>query len=312
MRSVLWSLAACCAHIAVSPIVAVGLEAANPAVPDLPATCVVTSPSPGIRVTEPVLLVRGNVLSPSALEIGVTINGIVAKVANGEFAEAVAVRTGTDALDVRAYGPAGLICSTSLPLLAELSTDLEDPLSVAISPSIGFAPLHVTLKGAFSGNGTEYQWIPGGPGSLILDEADPSAAEVLYDSPGLRVPALTVTDQSGNRVVRRAAAVVLDENQLVGMLEQKWEGVKAALRARDAARALSFVAFSRRDQYANLFSSVVASGASIDQVMTDIRFAQFHDGVAEFKMDRPDERGDMSYLVRFKIDEDGIWRISAM
>jgi hypothetical protein len=32
----------------------------------------------------------------------------------------------------------------------------------------------------------------------------------------------------------------------------------------------------------------------------------------EFEMLRSDERGQLSYLVRFAVDEDGIWRLQDM
>jgi hypothetical protein len=49
--------------------------------------------------------------------------------------------------------------------------------------------------------------------------------------------------------------------------------------------------------------------SQIDLILTDLRFVQIRDNTAEFEMLRSDERGRMSYLVRFVLDTDGIWRL---
>ena len=45
------------------------------------------------------------------------------------------------------------------------------------------------------------------------------------------------------------------------------------------------------------------------QVLTDLRFVGLRENTAEFEMLRTDERGRLSYLVRFVTDVDGIWRL---
>jgi hypothetical protein len=51
---------------------------------------------------------------------------------------------------------------------------------------------------------------------------------------------------------------------------------------------------------------------AIDQVLTDIQFVQAVGSMVGFEMLRTDARGQLSYLVRFVVDEDGIWRLRDM
>jgi hypothetical protein len=44
-------------------------------------------------------------------------------------------------------------------------------------------------------------------------------------------------------------------------------------------------------------------------VLGDVRFVQIRGNTVEYEMLRSDERGPLSYLVRFVVDTDGIWRL---
>jgi hypothetical protein len=49
--------------------------------------------------------------------------------------------------------------------------------------------------------------------------------------------------------------------------------------------------------------------SSIDQVLTNIQFVQAIGNTVEYEMLRTDSGVQLSYLVRFVLDKDGVWRI---
>ena len=96
---------------------------------------------------------------------------------------------------------------------------------------------------------------------------------------------------------------------MVTLLEAKWRELKDALRGGNVAGALQLVAESRRDRYREIFQNMTVPPSQVDLVLTSLRFVQFRDNTVEFEMLRTDERGQLSYLVRFVVDVDGIWRL---
>ena len=270
-----------------------------------PPPLAITEPSAGSSVDHSPLLVRGKLSTLD--ELGVTVNGTVALVSGSDFAAVVPVAADTSGLTVRLYGPNGLLYETAVPIQA--ATGGAKQLNVTAAPEIGFPTLHVSLQATYFGDAGGYQWELDGDG-----RTDGSGPEVAFDYalPGLFVPEVTVGTADAGSLVRHATVLVLDPNRLLPLLLAKWDGMKSALRRGDLDGALGFVAISRRDRFRKIFQSFTVSLAQIDQVMTTLAFVGFSSDSAEFKMLRSDERGPMSYLVRFGLDEDGIWRISAM
>ncbi len=58
-----------------------------------------------------------------------------------------------------------------------------------------------------------------------------------------------------------------------------------------------------------VFQNLTVPLSSIDQVLTAIQFVQATGNTVEYEMLRSDSRGQLSYVVRFVLDKDGVWRI---
>ena len=134
---------------------------------------------------------------------------------------------------------------------------------------------------------------------------------VTFAEPGLYFPIVSVTD-TGNAVFTDSAIVqVVDIAQLDAILTSKWNSMKSALRSGDTAGAASYIISSKRAAYQTLFNNLTIPFAGIDQMLGSITYQAVKGLEIEYEMlmnDGPD--GDVSYLVLFSLDEDGVWRVS--
>jgi hypothetical protein len=87
--------------------------------------------------------------------------------------------------------------------------------------------------------------------------------------------------------------------------------MKNALRSGDTAGAASYIVSDKRADYQNIFNNLTIPFSSIDQMLGSITYQALKGLEVEYEMlmnDGPD--GDVSYLVLFSLDTDGVWRIS--
>lgn len=281
---------------------------ATPTVPAAELT--ITSPAPSSPIRRSPVLVRGRLGGAAGGELAVTVNGVVAMIDGLDFAALVPVDANTGMLTARLSGAAGLLAETSIPIEVSLA-DSPSGLFVTASPGTGVAPLEVEfLATSFGGRVANYEWDFDGDGTVDLAGADLDEVSRTYPNPGLQFPTLTITDGQGTKSRESTAVLVSSKDDLVARLQAKWTAFKDALRGGDVEGALQFIVESRRNGYREVFVSLPA--AAIDLALTDIRFVQSVEDSVEFEMLRADERGTLSYMVRFAVDGDGIWRISAM
>jgi hypothetical protein len=128
---------------------------------------------------------------------------------------------------------------------------------------------------------------------------------------GLFLPKVTVTDQANNVHTRTAIVWAASRDELEMLLQSKWTAMKNALRSADIQGALKHIVINKRPQYEQVFNSLTIPYSQIDQVLTSITFIEMNGAVAEYEMLRTEEGGEFAYLVRFVVDEDGIWRIES-
>ena len=274
-------------------------------------TIEITSPSAGSMIGASPVLVRG-VLRDVAGERGVTVNGVVALVHDDEFAVLAPVDVETESLVARLHGPAGELAAHSTAILPDLPASAMGSLLLTASPEVGSAPLQPILRASYLGQASLYDWDLDGDGTVDQSEADLPEVGTEYLLPGLYLPVVSVTDTDGAWKDASVPLLAVSETSLVDLLQGKWTGMKDALRTGDIDGGLAYITKGRRGRYRQIFENLTVPLSAIDQVMTDLTFVKITGTSAEFKMLRTDERGTMSYLVRFSIDEDGLWRISAM
>ncbi|MGH7407067.1 MAG: hypothetical protein ACREKF_03555, partial [Candidatus Methylomirabilales bacterium] len=267
----------------------------------------ITEPPAPATVPAGPLLVRGSVEAGGA-EVGVLVNGVPAAGQGTSFAALVPVTSETTILTALATTAAGASASHSVPIT--VSPPAQPPIPLLASPQSGVAPLTVafallgapataTIELDFDGNGT-------------VDFTGPSleGQPFIYPQPGLYFPTATLTDAQGNRFTARAAVQVFDRSTLDALLQAKWTAMKEALRGGDMERALTVIMVRRRDIARTMLTALTPQQrAAIDQILTSVSFVHQRGLTVEYEMRRLDDGIEISHLVLFVRDEDGIWRI---
>ena len=85
--------------------------------------------------------------------------------------------------------------------------------------------------------------------------------------------------------------------------------MKNALRNGDTATAASHLVIAKQGFYQNMFDNLTVSYSAIDQYLPNLTFVdQWHNAV-EYEITRTEGSDQVSYMVLFTIDDDGVWRI---
>jgi hypothetical protein len=96
------------------------------------------------------VLVRGEVASPSGAELGVSVNGTPALVGSGQFAALITVEPGTQTLTTILSG-AGVVVGQDVVSVQVVPNPGATRILLTASPRSGAAPLTVTLRAAAQG-----------------------------------------------------------------------------------------------------------------------------------------------------------------
>lgn len=280
----------------------------------------ISAPS-GSRITRSPVLVRGEAWFVSGADVGISLHAldgsgtelaaVPALTYHGEFAGMLPIDSAARTVVVRLNGNSGVFAEASVPIAPDLPTPPVGPFVAAVPPE-GLAPLVASLKATYLGLVLNYQWDTNDDG--IVDQSGASADEVTteYTLPGLYVAKVTVTNGSGEAETGEVPVLVRDREETIALLQEKWADLKNLLREGNTDGSLLLVAEQRRDKYREIFQNLTVPLTQIDAVMVDLTFVRFRGRSAEFEMVRSDERGAVSYVVRFSVDGDGLWRISDM
>jgi len=268
----------------------------------------ITSPAPGAVISRSSVLVVGEIIVPTAAEVGVTVNGIAGLVSNGQFAAKVPVDPSVTTLTATARDAAGNTGSDSIPFTVQ--PFVAGLFFLTASPSNGASPLSVNLRASFLGQATDYHWDTDGNGAI--DISGPNLADLTqqYLVPGLYFPTVIVTNNQGAQFAESVPVLVYSQSELVALLQTKWGSIKDALRQGNVEGALNFVAEESRDRYRGIFNTLNSSLPQVDSILTNIQFGAVRENEVEFAMLRVSTDGvERSFYILFVRDNDGIWRL---
>ncbi len=273
----------------------------------------ITSVTPGAVIKDFSVLVRGFVNVPAGTEVGVTVNGRVALVNEGQFGIAVPVDKTVTSLNLVAKDAKGSVLG-NLTVPVTVAPPFDVPaLAFEPSPSLGPAPLKVSFKMRCLTPTSQIELDVDGNGKVDFQGPSLEGQQFSYGGPGLYFPSVKVTDKAGNTYTKKTPLLVVSRNRLEALLQSKWTALKNALRANNIPAALDYIAISKRATYGTVFGSLKVPLAQIDKVLTNIRYIEMTGATVEYEMLRTSSKygKKIAYLVRFSLDEDGIWRISS-
>jgi hypothetical protein len=150
-----------------------------------------------------------------------------------------------------------------------------------------------------------------GNGDGTIDFTGPSldGVAVTFAQPGLYYPTVWVTDTSETVQTATAMIQVLDIDQLDILLQSKWNAMKNALRVGDTGAAASYMVLSKQAFYQNIFNNLTVPFASIDQYLPNITLVDQTESSVEYEMTRTEGQDQVTYMVLFVLDDDGVWQI---
>jgi hypothetical protein len=271
----------------------------------------IQSPVAGATINDFSVLVTGNFDTSLAPQLGIQVNGYATLINGNEFATMIPLESQTTMVTATMTDSAGnFLAGDAVPITPQIPT-VEPALIFRASPAIALvsAPVGFTV---ISRNEISQIDLDAN-GDEILDYTGPTleGVSVTYAEPGLYFPTVRVTDTSNAEFIGSGIIHVLELTQQDATLRAMWDTMKNALRSGDTALAASYIVSSKRSDYQNIFNNLTIPFASIDQMLGNITYQGLKGLEIEYEMlmnDGPD--GDVSYLVLFSLDADGVWRIS--
>jgi hypothetical protein len=240
------------------------------------------------------------------------VNGIPALAEGGRFIAMVPLAAGINQVAAVLTADTGDQDTHSVTIFATGGTP---PLLFAAQPSLGVGPLPVqfaamvspsiTVAAAeldFEGDGSA-DYVSGSVGTL------PSNT---YVSSGLHLARLSITDGSGSSLSTQAGILVYDANSLDLFFQSIWASMKSAVRSGAMTAASQLIVASKRERYVAKFNALTQQQRTdIDTLLPNISLVEMPDDSdrVEYQMLRTDNGQELSYLVRFVRDIDGVWRI---
>lgn len=252
-------------------------------------------------------MVRGIVTNSTGNETGVTVNGIVATVYNGQFfANHVPLTEGQNTITVTATDTSGNTATTSVTVN---SVTTGHYITLTSNIESGIAPLEATLKvdGSFSidnssvsGSGPGViEWLPTGTEDYL----------VRMTVEGVYTFTASVTGPDGIVYQDSVAIVVLNTAQLDALLRAKWDAMKTALGNQDVNGATTIFLSSSQERYQYIFSNLIEQLPDIAANMNSIEMIYAEEGVAQYRIKRIEDVGEVAYYIYFAIDGNGVWKI---
>jgi len=122
----------------------------------------------------------------------------------------------------------------------------------------------------------------------------------------------TVTDTQGQTFSDTIVITVFNAIEMENLLNQKWEGMRAALSLGDIETALTYFTPHAGQKYRPVFEALRANLPVIVGTLQPIRLTDLQGNVAECFTNRVEDGALNAYFVYFILDSNGFWKLVAM
>jgi hypothetical protein len=268
----------------------------------------VTSTVLGATVAGGEMTVRGTLLPVPNGMVGVTANGTPGLVEGNQFVIRLPVDASatTSTLTVRDFS--GVLSAVAIPVTITAAS--APAIVLRATRSAGLIPLTTAFEYSSPVAITQVALDADGDGTDDTSGTTFDGFSFTYTHAGLYLPRLTVTDANGNVYTTVGIVHAADSAAMDARLQPVWQGVKDALRVGDVTSAAAFIHSDTRATYQNAFGQLAPIPVNIDQIMTTIQLVDVGFGGAQCKMFRDRGGQTYSFAAWFKLDQDGLWRLS--
>ena len=254
-------------------------------------------------------MVKGTVTNTVGNETGVTVNGMVATVYNGQFfVNHVPLTEGSNTITATATDTAGNTAATSISVNANTTVPhitLTANITSGIAPLTAYFSVTTAIPNAVSTYQFDYQ----GDGSIDYTGSTFDNISFTYTAEGIYYPTVIVTDSQGITYSDTIAIIVLNQANLDALLRAKWEAMRNSLSIGDTTRALTYISSGTRTSYQEMFNALIDQLPSIVATQTAFTLNYITDNIAKYKLVTIENSITYSYEVIFIKNENGLWFI---
>jgi len=268
----------------------------------------ITSPSNGVTLNRARAMVKG-IIKAGTTDVGVKVNGIIAEIKGNEWiANNVPLTEGENIIEAVATDSYGNIDTATITIQ---TNDIKQAVVLSANITSGIAPLtaYFSVSTDIPNPVVSYQMDYEGDGTIDYIGATFEDISHTYISEGIYFPTLTTTDNQGNTFSDTIAITVLSKTEIDTMLKRKWEMMKEGLIKKDVEVAVSHFLNTAQERYRYLFTSLLNSLPDITSNMKTIELISIEEGVAEYRIKRAEDVGEVTYYLYFVLDSNGLWKI---
>jgi len=279
-----------------------------------PLEITITSPLNGTTINRAKVMVRGSFKSGTQ-DIGITVNSILADVvpevsnrgaSNEWVANNVPLTVGTNTITATLKDGSDSTATTSITIN---TAETSQPVELSANITSGIAPLQVYFSISTSFSPSSYQIDFEGDGNV--DYMGPTFDNIrhTYPSTGIFYPTVKVIDDQGNIYTDTIAITVMNKAEIDALLKSKWEGMKAAMINKNIEKLVAYFLSTSQERYRYIFTNLLSSLSDIAANMKAIEMIYLEDRVAEYRIKRLEDVGEVTYYIYFVLDENGLWKI---
>lgn len=278
----------------------------------VPPTVTITAPADGATINATNVQVRGTVAS-SMREVGVSVNGVPAQVNGAQWVVEVPLEVGSNVLTATALDTTGAQATASITVTVAQATPAS--LQLRAVPESGVAPLVVRWQVEnMTGRALVlFELDERGTGTYNPPVATLDGVETTYTTPGLLHPVLRATDDQANQHTATAPINVLAREQMDAMLQEKWYGLRAALKANAIEVALGYFTPEQQPRFRTLLTALSDQLGQIAEDLQEIQLIYLVEHRAKYRLQRTRFYGGQqvtfTYYVYFIQDAAGFWTI---
>ncbi|HEY2864445.1 MAG TPA: Ig-like domain-containing protein [Casimicrobiaceae bacterium] len=271
----------------------------------------ITSPLDGAAVAADLVLVRGTFVAPA--NSGVTVNGLVAdNDGKGNFIlNNLPLQAGTNSLVVTLTMPDG----TQITKTINITSSGTAPMVVDVDPGSDLAPavFTLTVKNRTANQIASVSFSNLGGGQVGPDAPDQTTlGTITYNSPGIYLPTVSITDSAGIVYTQNLAIVVQDQTALDQMLTATWVGFANALASGNKPVAMQALTGLAQAKFGPVFDALMPHFPAIVATWSAPQASTIARDYAEYGINKTINGMNRIFLITFVVDSDGVWRMEAM
>lgn len=283
----------------------------------------ITSPPPGSTVNKARTLVQGSLLNASG-ETGVVLTAAgsagdsagLAQVQGNLFVGLVPLQAGENTLTATATDACGYRVSKEVVVHTD---QLQDNVRLNAWPDSGVLPtggacLEITLETSTNlpSAAVRYDWDFDGDGAVEQSGSDQVKVVASYQTPGLYLPIVTVTDALGNSYQDTTAVLVISQVEMDELIQNKWTDMTNALTSGNIDRSLIHFVDGQNSKYKEVFEKLKGQLSAIFKSEEEFSLVYASDNRIEYENIVVEGDKAYSYPVIFVKDVDGLWKINQL